>query len=787
MKNTLNTPPFQNLKNIIDHEVVVLESFPYPTQISFLPFLAHLKKIVQEKDRIDNSFAQYVLQQFDDKPALLEQPDMETIRENAQIFPHLMTGFFPPFSEEKQYGYITAPFSTTPLYLSKHFQDLMDKDDSEVNLNIEEEEVFNRMVSNACSLILKKFYGQSFEASFPTILSIRNKSTQLERHLKLHIVTDYVDVRPIKKLPELSKDQLRELIQNPTSTKKWIKSLPPENFEFFGLLFVYFTDFTELEIISRLKDKMLGKDPTPFLEDVDFVQHQVKSFFNDPEIDMGLKILDDGFARMILNLYKISISALEKDMFQFTAEKIPGSAYHKVWQTKEALIIEDLTKLKQPSIVEKCLIKKGIRSLLLFPSVHQDPRLDQIVELFSPKPKVFNYQSLVKLKLILPLIEAGLNKKRDELESGIANIVQDQFTSIDPSVYWKFRESAIRQLKQKEGVNGQSTKIAPIVFKEVYPLYGQADIVGSSLHRNKAIQTDLLENLGLLKNTLKEIAKYAQAHLLDYYSIKVDKLQKEIQKSFRPSDETHILDLLKNDIHPCLRNLQEEYPILKGGAIDRYFEQINAHLGVIYQARKDFEESVSMINQQLSEILQTADIKMQEKLPHYFEKYQTDGIEYNIYVGQSILPQQRFSEYHLKNFRLWQLLTMCKITRKVKDLQAELPMALTTSQLIFVYSDALDIRFRMDEKHFDVDGAYNVRYEIIKKRIDKAFILGTKERLTQAGKIAIVYLHEKNRLEYLDYLDYLQQKKFIGSEIEELELGKLQGVEGLRALRINVL
>ncbi len=28
----------------------------------------------------------------------------------------------------------------------------------------------------------------------------------------------------------------------------------------------------------------------------------------------------------------------------------------------------------------------------------------------------------------------------------------------------------------------------------------------------------------------------------------------------------------------------------------------------------------------------------------------------------------------------------------------------------------------MDEKRFDVDGAYNARYEIVKKRIDKAYV-----------------------------------------------------------------
>ena len=55
----------------------------------------------------------------------------------------------------------------------------------------------------------------------------------------------------------------------------------------------------------------------------------------------------------------------------------------------------------------------------------------------------------------------------------------------------------------------------------------------------------------------------------------------------------------------------------------------------------------------------------------------------------------------------------------------------------------------MDQKQFDVDGAYNVRYEIVKKRIDKSYIKGTTERLTQAGKIAIVYSNDSDATEYL--------------------------------------
>jgi hypothetical protein len=96
------------------------------------------------------------------------------------------------------------------------------------------------------------------------------------------------------------------------------------------------------------------------------------------------------------------------------------------------------------------------------------------------------------------------------------------------------------------------------------------------------------------------------------------------------------------------------------------------------------------------------------------------------------------------------------------------------------------IKFRMDEKQFDVDGAYNIRYEIIKKRIDKAYIKGTEDRLTVPGKIAIVYSQDKDALEYTKYINYLQSKKQLG-KLEHLELEDLQGASGLKALRVEVL
>ena len=65
-------------------------------------------------------------------------------------------------------------------------------------------------------------------------------------------------------------------------------------------------------------------------------------------------------------------------------------------------------------------------------------------------------------------------------------------------------------------------------------------------------------------------------------------------------------------------------------------------------------------------------------------------------------------------------------------------------------------------------------------------IRGTSERLTQPGKIAIVYSQKQEGAEYLEYIDYLQTAGFLQAEAEEVDLEDLQGAQGLKALLVTV-
>src|SRR4029079_3560164 len=107
------------------------------------------------------------------------------------------------------------------------------------------------------------------------------------------------------------------------------------------------------------------------------------------------------------------------------------------------------------------------------------------------------------------------------------------------------------------------------------------------------------------------------------------------------------------------------------------------------------------------------------------------------------------------------LKTMAGAAKITQRLLPSLKVPLHTTQLILIHSQPISISFRRDERKFDVEGSYNIRYEIIKKRLDKVHIKDTQERLTQPGKIAMVYSNPKEAQEYQEYIQFLQSKKIL--------------------------
>jgi hypothetical protein len=267
---------------------------------------------------------------------------------------------------------------------------------------------------------------------------------------------------------------------------------------------------------------------------------------------------------------------------------------------------------------------------------------------------------------------------------------------------------------------------------------------------------------------------------------RVEKYINAASDTLLSDDEMQIYDFLQIHLDSIFHNLLELKPEL-ARVINDYFSALDPTRKIVYHHRKQYEDTITRINDTLDRFIDQEQQSVQEIYPHYFERYITDGVEFNIYVGQSLSPYKRFSDIYVRNLKLWQITFLTKAARLTHALEKRLPLTLQTTQLILAHSVPLSISFRRKERKFDVDGAYNIRYEIIKKRIDKVHIRDSEERLTQPGKIAIVYSQQKELLEYLEYIEFLQGEKLLGDNLEHVDLEDTQGISGLKAVRVDVL
>ncbi len=448
----------------------------------------------------------------------------------------------------------------------------------------------------------------------------------------------------------------------------------------------------------------------------------------------------------------------------------------------ERLIIEDLAAYPQRSAIEDETLEKGIRNLVVAPLYYQD-ELIGILKLGSPHPGDLHALNTMKLREVLPLFSMAINRSVEEMNSRLQAIIQEQCTAIHPAVEWRFRQAAVQWAMQRK--DGIIAELEPIVFNDIYPLYGMSDIRGSSRRRNTAIQADLTEHLTLAQAILQLGYGSRPLPILDGLAYYLGKLITQLETGLKSGDEVAMIDFLHREVEPLFAHMRHFAPEVEE-KIQAYEARIDPRLGTIYRHRKDFEESATYLNEALSAYIDAEQEKAQAMFPHYFEKHKTDGVEYGIYIGAAMVEDGQFDLLYLHNLRLWQLMTMCGTVRKAEEVKTQLNIPLEMAHLILVHDIPLAVRFRLDEKCFDIDGAYNMRYEIVKKRIDKAEIQGTRERLTQPGKIAIVYAQPKEAEEYRKYLDYLQASGYLTGELEEVELADLEGAHGLKALRVTV-
>jgi hypothetical protein len=769
-----------------DKIIMSVDEFPFKTVFTFKYLIDHWRNTAKQEGSVSKAQLDLLEERLAQAPELAEPiEDLSILEKHKDTLELMISPFFPVQSWNMEIKALGKLFSERLFYTSPRFEKIIGpkgtfilKEENQDKKNLT---LFWRLLY-AYKFILDKFYRLSLVIDQPMIYTLPHVGTGLDHYYKLTSYAPFSQLENIQALPALDTDTFDYLVNNFHTMDLWIKYLPPQNFVFSGFGIHSFVDVTVEEATARLEHILLSNHGNISDESFDRLQRELKILFRLPDLRLGLASLQ-GDGALNLHSRKKSWNSLKiGEAHGITPGDIDRSLYGKMIRENQTIIIEDLSIWEEGTKVESELLRLGVRNITLSPLFYQDQRVG-LLEITSPNPGDIDALSSYKLTKVIQFFARAVHENRERFESRVQRVVREYYTAIHPSVEWRFREAAILNLdRQQAGVPAEPESI---LFERVYPLYGAADIRGSSHQRNKSIRDDLVEHLNLAIKLLREVNKSIPMVINRELEFTLNKKVLEIPEYMSPGDESSTIDFILHEVNPLFRHLQQSYPSLQP-LLRSFMDQTLAGTDVLYKKRRAYESSLKTINEAIDAHLMKEQQHLQKIFPHYFEKYQTDGVEYNMYIGSSLVKDREFAPVYLWNLRLHQLITACEIARKIDDLQPELEEPLSITQLILVHSTPVNIRFRMDEKQFDVDGSYNVRYEIMKKRIDKAVISGTEERITQPGHIAIIYSMEKERVEYARYIEFLKDQGYIKNDPEYLKLDALQGVEGLKAIRLEV-
>ncbi len=725
--------------------------------------------------------ARYVLEKLKAAKVLREPfDDLQIISDHEEEISLLLSGLFPKPLQLNEIKAATLPFQHVFFNMTDRFSNILNGagDDYEFKIRGFDEDFFYMMSS---SYILNVGYQAGLNISRPTYFDIPDAKSGLMKTYRGFFNADFTELKFTDRSPKLTKDQIRNLIDHSHDIDLWKKTLPPGSFEMhgFGLLTVF--DVSVDDAMSKLKNNLIDKNVFRADAVLSDVEVSLRKIFGIPDLRLGMSSIQGNRIRSIGKGLCDGLMLSGCDEAKRDRLFCSHSTDH-LFHQKEFMAISDMDQVPwQQSSLLKAIHKAGVKSYIITPLTAND-KVIGFLELGSARPHALNSFSENRLQEIAPLFAIALERNVDDYWTQLEAIIKEKCTAIHPAVEWRFVNAAAKVYRS--GRPKGEVDMEEIVFDRVHPLFGQMDISGSSRYRDKGIQQDLLTQLKAARGVLDQA--WERQRLLVYEQLKfaLDAHMQRVQKKLNAGDETTILDFLKYEVDPVFAHLKADEELAK--AVESYTKKIDPKIKMVYKGRKLYEDTVTMINENISAYIENAQIEAQEMFPHYFEKYKTDGVEYNMYIGQSLVDDRTYDPLFLKNLRIWQLVMTCEVENLLDKLRPEFKVPLRVASLILVQNKSLDIKFRMDEKKFDVDGAYNARYEIIKKRVDKAHINGSNERLTKPGKIAIVYSSEDEKREYEKYLAYLEGQKYIHPGIEYVTLEELQGASGLRAMRVDI-
>lgn len=759
------------------------------TKVSFRPFIAFLERGISDPKSIKHGFYNYVLDHFKNFPGSENDLDAGDIDQYKPLLELIYNTLSPITADQETYLWaMSCPASKSIFYATEAFTSFLGTAkhvDNDTDKAHKDDANFlkQKYLNHIYRMILAKYYGMTAVYSDRIIYTNTDPLSGLKKYYRINPDTRFIDVVAKGELPPLDHKAVDSCVHSVSITEVLSHTLPLSDFYLEGFTVLQVEDVTyeySLDVIKKILLEHVPNQPSLY----DDVKGALKTLAGDKGVEFGLLPFLMVNNRIVLDDIECARSVLIKAVSKCGTDMTPvydmAEGFMKNPGRRIFRVITDEMALDNPYL--DALRNEGILSYAILP-VYYNQHIVGIIEVYS-RDHVLNYEdTFTRLRDAVPLVAQLLQNSIEQFEARLDSVIREKFTPLQSAVQWKFNEVALDFLRAQE--EDEPAGIGLVKFENVYPLFGAIDIRNSTVERNRTLGADIRQLVSLLNKEEPLIGAAIPETEAVKLSGQFADWRDRIAVYGRVGDSGMLNALLQDDVVPYLDCLMNNFPD-STSEVQKLKDIVEKDTDEISGNRTGLERSIQLINSSINSYFDRQKDDLQEIYPCYFETFRTDGIEYDLYAGQSMNPDQPFTRKHLEAFRLWQLRSMCDVTRLASSLKSQMPRPLQTTQLIYVNPHAINISFRNDERHFDVDGSYNIRYQIVKKRIDKVHVKQTYERLTQPGKIAIVYFNDADAQEYEHYIEQCRLEGLIAGEVEMLELEELQGVDGLRAMRVTV-
>lgn len=752
---------------------------PLHFRFSFAPFVRYLEQRKSHTKYDQHHFLyNHLIEQFSPYSTLTQSIDEVADTPIIEGLFRLVEWVVEPLHNQER----NVPFSIGlpgPLkmfYYSEAFERLVNNQDGSRQLQLPEDDLETRIRSFYQLILERCYHVPDIHTTNPTV-TFRWVRNGITKYFRVSMNMNFINPSPTDKLPPLQPAWVN-FAKGIVTLNTIPVPLPLDQFVFDGFITTSGEEITAEATLQELREVFVHLQTDSERQIYQRFVQELKNLCGKPGVEIGmmplLKVNGNYVIYPEYSNRSIFLRRQPQDIQPMTDPQMQ-QFIDRVNRLPYPILIPNFNEFDVPDA--RMLHEMGVRSLLVYPVVAANEVIGTL-EMVSPEPGVLDEDILLTIERVIPLVRELLLFQQRQFTDRIEQIIQQKFTPLQPSVAWKFREAAWAYMSQRDDMmpDMDATRVC---FPQVHPLYGAIDIRNSSFERNKAVRHDFRAQLQAVEQVLDSSAFGLPASLLSQSQHWLARLANGLSSE----EEVDLSMFLMQQVNPYLQQLRTQHP---NDRLDRYAERTNPITGLFNEALRNYEQSLERINSTLSIYLEQQITFLQKRYPIYYEKYRTDGLEYNLYAGPSIAPDMALAPDYLDELHLWQLTSMIEMAQLTNLLRPQLPLPFQTTQLLLTHAQSVDISFRRDERRFDVEGSYSIRYEVIKKRIDKALIKGSQERLTQPDTIAIIYTHSHELYQLSALISRLQTEGKVKQPVEYLELEPLQGVLDLKALRLSV-